>query len=295
MLVTLVILVLLWSLWNKRREKSAMDAAPPITEAEVDAVLQKMERMKLPVVRLRVDDTNEPGPRDTKIGGHPWRSSPDEVWPKSDFDDHLSFLAQLNFAQLPPITDFPRAGILQLFYRDFGPPEEDEEGGFRYTVRWYPHPEGDLQHELPDDLPRVKKMSWFSTELAQKRGLSVRPEHDVLLPNTYIWPLDEMMGFVGARRHPENDRVREIVETWHDRESAILDAYGTHWVGGHPYFAQEDPRHHPMYNHLDRLILHIGSDDHVMIGDAGTGNLMISSDDLRACRFERAFFWMDCH
>jgi len=302
-LLILIVLVCIYGaviLLKRYRDKKIMDAAPPITRAEVDAVRQYIEENKLPLVNLKLSKTQPAGPVDTKIGGRPWHPGTDEDWPLSKSGEPLSFLAQINFAQLPTIDDFPKQGLLQLFYKDFGAPgDDDQTGGFAKVVRWYADPKGDQQFELPDNLPRPRKDSWLATDQVQKKGIGAEFEWKVLPPTTFTYPLDEMAGFIGARRHPENEEVRKMIGefelTLEAMDDEFLEEYGTHWVGGHPYFIQGDVRSDPAQQHLDRVILHLGSGDNLMIGDAGTANLMINQDDLRNQRFDRAFFWMDCH
>lgn len=79
------------------------------------------------------------------------------------------------------------------------------------------------------------------------------------------------------------------------REDAIVARYGTHWVGGYPSFVQQDVRYDdPVLERLNRVLLHLGQDSNVEVGDAGTLNVMIAEDDLRNRRFDRAYLAWDC-
>ncbi|NSX56622.1 DUF1963 domain-containing protein [Parasulfitobacter algicola] len=289
-----IVATLLHSAYVSWREKRIMDAAPPITRAEVDAILDRMDNLKLPLARLVVTD-GQPGPMDTKIGGHPWSPSEDEKWPQTKNAEPLSFLAQINFAKMPQIDDFPSQGILQLFFADFDPFGEEEDGGLAHTLRWYPSPTGTMQHPLPSNLPKPRKRSFFQTEAAQRVGLSVRPEYDVARASYYHWPLDDAVDPSLFWRHPENEEVRDILNGWEQMSDDIVAMHGTHWVGGHPYFTQGDFRSDNDDPHLDRVLLHLGTDDHFMFGDAGVLNLLINQEDLRAKRFEQAYLTLDCH
>lgn len=75
----------------------------------------------------------------------------------------------------------------------------------------------------------------------------------------------------------------------------MAKATGVHWVGGHPEFTQYDVRQDPKLQHLDRVLLHIGCDDHVSVGDAGMINVLISQRDLQERRFGAAYIAADCY
>ena len=67
-------------------------------------------------------------------------------------------------------------------------------------------------------------------------------------------------------------------------------------LGGDPYFTQEDPR---AADDDDVLLFQLDSEGHgdevdIMWGDSGIGMFFIRPADLRARRFERAWFYWDC-
>lgn len=195
------------------RDNRARDAAPPITMAEVQRALDEMERFKLPVARLVVDEAAKPGPLDTKIGGQPWRASDDDVWPVSKAGEPMIFLAQINFAQIAPLADFPEDGLLQLFFDPYSLDYDDLEHGFKHTARWFPEAAGDRMLPLPTGLPKLKSVdNPFVNRSAFEIGLAFRIEHAILEPSSYVLPISKMTGFLHALRHPENDEVRAVLE-----------------------------------------------------------------------------------
>ncbi len=50
----------------------------------------------------------------SKIGGLPYLP-PDAEYPRNPYRQPLTLLAQINFAEMPPLPDFPTSGILQWF------------------------------------------------------------------------------------------------------------------------------------------------------------------------------------
>ncbi len=272
-----------------------MDSAPPITQVEVDLALNEMERLKLPVARLIVDDHAIPGPLDTKFGGRPWQASDNDVLPVSADGQPIIFLAQINFAQIAPLADFPDVGLLQLFFDPYSLDYDDLEHGFKHKARWFPQAAGDRELSMPTGLPKVKSVNNpFVSHSAFETGLAFRIEHAILKPSSYVLPISKMTDFLYALRHPENDEVRAILEGWEERDEELRNAYGTHWIGGHPSFVQDDIRYETKLADLDRFLLHVGCDDNIMFGDAGEGNLMIRRDDLMNRRFDRTFYAWDC-
>jgi len=85
----------------------------------------------------------------SKIGGLPYLP-PDAEYPRNPYRQPLTLLAQINFAEMPPLPDFPTSGILQWFidlhglFNCWGLNSKDplNQDGFR--VLYYPE-------VLPDD------------------------------------------------------------------------------------------------------------------------------------------------
>ena len=85
----------------------------------------------------------------SKIGGLPYLP-PDAEYPRNPDRQPLTLLAQINFAEMPPLPDFPTSGILQWFidlhgfFNCWGLNSKDplNQDGFR--VLYYPE-------VLPDD------------------------------------------------------------------------------------------------------------------------------------------------
>ena len=96
-------------------------------------------------------------------------------------------------------------------------------------------------------------------------------------------------------RLPENSEVESALNVLIERMDVLDQEVGTHWIGGHPDFVQGDIReYHADTRHLDRVLLHLGCDDDINLGDAGMLNVMISSEDLKACNFQKAKLTWDC-
>lgn len=95
-------------------------------------------------------------------------------------------------------------------------------------------------------------------------------------------------------RLPESDDVVAQLEAFEKAEELESTAAPTHWVGGHPDFVQEDVRFDPDWQEMDRVLLHLGFDNDLCLGDAGMLNVMISRRDLRNRAFDKVICTWDC-
>ena len=295
-LILLAIGVALFLLFNgiaARKHKREREARPRITAEEVQAVFDLMEAERLPLVRLRPDTDRVPAPLETRLGGAPWTEAGSD-WPMDDSGSPYLFLAQINFSDIPPLPDFPEEGLLQVFvaWEGGGLVGGDDGGEKSHKLRWYPNPAGGALLPIPPAHLKPKSQP-FNTDIAREKGLALRFEADELpatpyaLPVEAAWPND-------FERLAENEDVEEMLGRIETMGDELVEKYGPHRIGGHPTFVQDDPRHDPALKDMDRVLLHLGFDDHVCIGDAGEINLMIRSGDLAARRFEKAFYYWDC-
>ncbi len=86
---------------------------PPELALYADAIRGSM-RSCLRLFRADSQAVNAQTPWASRLGGLPYWAA-DEAYPRNDRGQMYSFLIQLNFAEMPPLPDFPRHGLLQLF------------------------------------------------------------------------------------------------------------------------------------------------------------------------------------
>ena len=88
------------------------------THEQAMRILQKLHEMTaLPAVRINVEDRTEKpplSPTASKFGGLPYWTRGEE-YPKDENGNPLYLLAQINFADVPHIPDYPTHGLLQIF------------------------------------------------------------------------------------------------------------------------------------------------------------------------------------
>jgi len=113
-------------------------------------------------------------------------------------------------------------------------------------------------------------------EPSQAPGNCDNDEFDALAPDDFnrMGETETVAAQLGTAFTEKRDQTRE--------------GNGVHWVGGHPSFVQNDVRGDPENRALDRVLLHLGVDDDVCIGDSGELNLLISKEDLADLAFERS-------
>lgn len=273
-----------------RRDTAAWVAAnppaPPFTDAQFAAFCTWYEAQALPALRLEVGEAAPAAPGGSRLGGPAWL--PDgEAWPRGRDGRPLDFLAQLDFAELPNLPDFPTSGLLQFFIgrsdlygADF---EKPDAGDFRVIWRLAPTGAGAL-HPPPGGDDDSSPMS-DDLRRSGRRLTGTACQH---------WP--PITNWTIERDHPElmrsesSDRIWDYVEK---RDDALREK---HHVGGYPDFTQDDFRRDPNYATRDRVLLQLWSypDRALMWGDCGQANFMISRADLMALNFSRVTYHWDC-
>lgn len=160
--------------------------------------------------------------------------------------------------------------------------------------RWDPDPQTSELLEIPIEIQENTHKTREFSETARCVGLPLAFAVGRAPGNPYNWPFEENDPSM-ENRLPENEKVAAVLEEWEDKSERILTGYGDHWVGGHPLFVQYDVRGaHPKYQHLDRVLFHLGCDDQINLGDAGLLNVMISNQALARCDFQEAYLTWDC-
>lgn len=225
----------------------------------------------------------------TRIGGPAWLGRSEE-WPKDRKGRRMTFLAQLDFASMPRIADYPETGVLQFFVahdQTYGADSQrPERGDFRVIWRPAIKPGGRLVANVPhlDPVPGLRSPLERPTA---STGVALRPRAVRSVPTFNNWMF-----------------VRDFAELYRrngwGRLSALLGASPhhaseRHHVGGHPEFVQDDWRTFRRdYREADRVLLNLWSDKSLMWGDMGQGQFLIARDDLLKRDFSRVWYQWDC-
>ncbi len=253
--------------------------------AALEPYREKLLGTRQPFIRIKPQASRATRYWESKVGGAPYLPK-GTVYPTTPDGRPLFFLAQLNFADMPPLAPFPERGIVQFYISDddlYGMDFDDGENPDTFRVLYFPDvvtDESALQTQFPplrdyDLLPHHPDVSYpLAFEMAEEAASSM----DYRFGETF-----------GA----------DFFQQFGDQEWNVLDEYNRavrsqgHKVGGYAYFTQDDPRRpeDPML-----LLFQLDSDEHMdlMWGDMGVGHFFIREKDLAARNFSRVLYDWDC-
>ena len=218
--------------------------------------------------------------RASKFGGVPFLPA-GAHWPQEKSGVRMGFVAQVNFAEVPPLPGFPREGILQAFESD----EMTSEPGNAFgVVRFFdaeraraPHvPPGPGRHGEHDSVRRPHRLSFAP-------GTSAGSAYDVAFEKVLT---DLGLGKLYAYGAARDDRYDLAGEELSDDYRAT-----GHHLGGYAAFTQSDPRKPA---DPDVHVLQIDSIGDIMFGDVGIAHVFIPRDALATGDWSRAYYYWDC-
>jgi len=296
--------------------RAAINARTPIALDEIEAARQAMKRAELPVVTLSPRRAEALDALDTKIGGQAWAPDALHTWPLSKTGVPLCFLAQINFAQMPAIEDFPRRGLLQVF-ADIDPDADairKQHKDMSDVIGWYPEPEGQTVLTRPDGAPIVLQtalltdkdlFAFYGDDVAdldiaeddmKQAGWAVEADMALMQPPAFDLPAphdDLCFNEDGPAPRPVPDKsVAQELCRLEDESVDLRWQQIVHRIGGLPIFLTERQRKIAAQAGLDRVVLQLGMRVSVKPRWYSHVTLAIAQDDLRAGNIEKArFFW----
>lgn len=253
--------------------------------AAFEPIRERLLQTKKPFIRLIAEDASVTPLWAGKVGGVPYLplSTPMPTTPEGN---PLFFLAQINFAEMPPLAPFPTQGIVSFFINDddlYGMDFDDPERQDTFRVLYFPDP--------------VKDPSLLYSKYPVQNEVDLLPHHpEQCFPLRY-----ELAEEVVPVTDYEFSRIfgADFFRQFEDAEWDMVEAYGKavraqgHKVGGYAYFTQDDPRRadDPML-----LLFQLDSDEKMdlMWGDMGIGHFFIREKDLIARDFSRILYDWDC-
>lgn len=264
-----------------------------------------IERAKLPHVAVTpVKGSTKPW--ESKLLGVPYFPK-DRNWPTDPEGKALVMLAQINFAEMPPLPGYPRTGILQFYISPLG--NDTQVWGMRI----------DAAHRT--ELGRLTDQSYFRVVYFP----DVTQDTRMLIAETPAIAMDEDYGFPVAMEarllfalessyvRPDDYRFQRVFgesadEFFDFREpsrAALEDEYvsligGLRYngrVGGYSRVEQTDPRlEFPDEEWLVLFSLDsLSTGDYSLLwADDGIGNFYIRRTDLARQDFSKVMYYWDC-
>lgn len=219
---------------------------------------------------------------ESKFAGEPYLPYYQTV-PKDITGESMRLLAQINFAEIPPIQDFPTQGILQFFISSniFANAAHYKEDIFQqfYKIRFYPTVEIELAMPAHDNvLPMANDWFPIHQELALQFHYTQEP--------------------VSALDYRAVHHLPSLIAT-QNYDVNLHEIYLQHFlgagakIGGYAYFLAEDIRHESqLLQRYDVLLLQIDSNDEfgIMWADSGVGKFFINREKLLQQDFSDILF-----
>lgn len=273
---------------------------PNATDAQIAAALKPVEAAlaatERDVVKIELVAVDEDLPWISKVGGVPYLAIGEKM-PVTEDGHEMVLLAQINFADVPPMAGYPERGLLQFFIV-----RASDEFVYGMNLGDYSVQSLMQQHSF-----RVRFIAKPVSDRAQLQTVEL-PDTQGLTPHDPRKP--RVMRFRKAR---ERISITDVDAeklfgaepyAWIEREAARLQVNEDDFaervfssptgskIGGYPHFTQADPR--PAGSPL-RLLLQLDSDDEMMWGDVGVGGFFIDPADLARADFSRVLYSWDCY
>ncbi|WP_191015175.1 YwqG family protein [Treponema zioleckii] len=272
-------------------------------------ILELVEKQtEIPSVEINIHAAEEPLPlTKSKFGGFPyWPKNMEYPTSKAD-GEKLVLLAQINFAEVPHLADFPESGILQFFIKAedlYGCGFDGETAQDNWRIIFHENIEepmtedelralgvksaGDLNNDDECYFPLNSEFALSFEETVH----SIGPECDDRFDNAVEKAAKELNLPVPEEAVSSfNVLNNEVYETFFDEYQA------GHRISGYPYFTQSDPR--SADDGYDVLLLQIDSvNDYgpeIMWGDSGVANFFIRREDLKKRDFSKVIYNWDCY
>lgn len=269
------------------------------TNAQSLAIAKKIiEQSSVPAVKIKTKTLSEEVPFEQRVcssrfGGLPyWESG--ESYPTSEDGEPLYLLAQINFAEVPNVPDFPASGLLQIFIasgEDFGCSVNDEQTNWRVIFR--------------KDFDAARAMSEESLRACGVKPCSDLVESEFPLEREFELSFEPLQSPVNQSCYEFDDAYPKAVKTlklrYYDKANYTSvftneandvlwgDKTPYHQIGGYPNFTED----------MDRpdgyvLLFQMDCDNGIMWGEnKGLAHFLIPREDLLNLDFSNVFYTWD--
>lgn len=255
---------------------------------ELENFREQIEASVKPFVKILPEPESDVSWWQSKFGGFPYLPKSVE-YPKNSEDDPLFLLAQINFAEVPPLEDFPEKGILQfyilnedLYGVDYDVVYDTAQRDWR--ILYFPEPDINEENLTTDFgfLPEPKVITEF---LLRHECYALKFEKNHI--PTLIENCDAVVNYEADCPIPD-----ELIDEYCEK----FPPFG-HKIGGVPRFVQNNQRPETL-NEEDQyiLLLQIDTDSAVGIewGDNGAAHFFIKKSALKKLDFSEVVYIWEC-
>ncbi len=241
---------------------------------------------------------------ESKFGGYPYLPLGTE-YPKDSEGKEMGLLAQINFAEVPPLDPLPRQGILQ-FYISYG---ESTDGMFGldyhrpteqidWRLLWFPDVTHDEAALITDfSFLFARATAYYNTPeiyFASAPTLRMMFELNQHPLVAFTYEFAKLIPRANSQGSWSEQFSDEELDAWDEYAATSETLHKGHRLGGYATFTQYDPRLET--NPAPTLmLLQIESDQYFLWGDNGIAHLFISPEDLTARDFSRVCYQWDCY
>jgi uncharacterized protein YwqG len=250
---------------------------------------------QLPFIAITLEKMSNIALTQSKVGGYPY--FPIEMdFPLDSGGKPLDFLAQVNFAEIPVLEDYPTSGIVQFFIartesygKDFG----GAKGQIDYRVIYHENTNLPARESFPElDALRVEGQYTSPNNNDAVFGMQFKKAFGIISSHSFSFNQffkNEDFNFFTQFEAEGKGKTREVERAYND----FADPAGNK-VGGYPGFCQDDPRFNERSIKDWQLLFQLDSGNGIMWGDMGVGNFFISNEDLKNKDFSKVYYYWDC-
>lgn len=205
----------------------------------------------------------------------------------------LSFLAQINFSEMPELSPFPKSGILS-FYVDYiddliGLDIDNRTSPNGFRVLYF----NDLNEATYDE---AKINSLFKPYENEEQFPVVQAETKLIGKLDECIPFSDIVEFTQLTGENFLDLVKNKIDD-DELNELMYETFTESTIGGYPFFTQSDPREYnnELAEKFNTLLLQLNSNDALIWGDCGVGNFFINDEKLKNLDFSEVLYNWDCY
>ncbi len=251
---------------------------------DFEPYLDALEKSSIEYIEIFTDEESKPQFWNSKFGGYPYLPKNQE-FPKNAKGEHLLFLAQINFEELPSNDIFPSQGLLQFFINDdhlLGYRKENPTQQDFFRIIYYPEIQNSKE-SLINEFSFLRKYKQTPLKGGGKGwGMSFYDETEWCSPSDYRF--ESLMGkdFFSNFGADYWDRIIEF------EEGVMADGIK---MGGYSYFINDDPR--SIENPLIQLLQVDSDGEAIDIPQEGILHFFIDENSLKNKDFSKVFYHYD--